>query len=160
TVYESALTILSLLRRSQGNDAANALKIADALEYALQHDNQGDAVPTLADGSVGLHNAYSSGDLGLLNNQAPNGAGLAGQVRLAGFSASTALCGTNSFCLVLDGANGGSNAWAILAFAAAFLQSGKSNYLTDAETIGAWISGKLTDPAAVSYGGYFVGYQD
>src|SRR5205085_3006814 len=46
TISESALTALALLQRHQPGDVANALKIADALDYALYHDNHGDPIPT------------------------------------------------------------------------------------------------------------------
>jgi hypothetical protein len=161
TVYESSLTILSLLKRGTGADIPNAFAIADALDYALHHDNQGDPIPVAPDGvSVGLHSAYESGDLALLNDQSLPKRGKAGDVRLAGFSAGANLCGSSMFCLVLDGATGGNNAWAILALAAAHLESGKPAYLTDAETIGNWIIGTLQDKNAVSYGGYFLGFSD
>jgi hypothetical protein len=61
---------------------------------------------------------------------------------------------------VLDGATGGNNAWAILALAAAYLQSGNLTYLNDAETIGDWIVGLLMDKSQVSFGGYSVGFPD
>jgi len=95
-----------------------------------------------------------------LNNQPAPESGQAGDVRLAGF---TGGCGTGSgFCLVLDGATGGNNAWGILAFAASYIQSGNTIYLTDAETIGNWIVANLLDPnqPPASLGGYFVGYSD
>ena len=157
-IYESALTVLSLLKRGQGRDVANALEIAGALDYALHHDNHGDPLPVAPGGSVGLHNAYMSGDIGLLNAQ-PSGA-RAGDARLAGYTGGTGLCGSGGFCLVLDGATGGNNAWAIFALAAAYLESGTSYYLTDAETIGSWIIGKLRDPDPGGFGGYFVGFND
>ncbi|HEV2992435.1 MAG TPA: choice-of-anchor D domain-containing protein [Candidatus Angelobacter sp.] len=160
TVYESALTILSLLRRGHDSDVTNAGKIADALDYALHHDNNGDSVPAASDGSVGLHNAYSSGDLALVSDEAPDGVGLATEIRLAGFTADKSLCGATRFCLVLDGASGGSNAWAILALAATYLQTGNLKYLNDAETIGNWIVAKLSDSSATNFGGYFVGFAD
>lgn len=61
---------------------------------------------------------------------------------------------------MLDGATGGNNAWAILALAAAYLQSGNLTYLNDAETIGDWIVGLLMDKSQVSFGGYSVGFPD
>jgi len=161
TIYEASLTILSLLKRGQPNDLPNARAIADALDYALHHDNQGDPVPLAPDGvSAGLHSAYDAGDLALLNDQSPPKQGKAGNVRLAGFSAGASLCGNTMFCLVLDGATGGNNAWAILALSAAYLEFGNPTYLSDAETIGNWIVGTLQDKSAVSYGGYFVGFSD
>ncbi len=162
-IYEAAATILSLLKRGQPEDVANALKIADALGYALHHDNRGNPLPVAADGSLGLHNAYQGGDIALLNGQSSPSGGTgprAGDVRLAGFS-----CESNGFCFVLDGATGGNNTWAMLALLAAYLQSGKLTYLNDAETIGKWITGMLLDPATPttnppSYGGYFLGFAD
>ena len=158
-IYESALAILTLLHRGQTADVAEALKIADALEYALYHDNHGDPLPVASDGSTALHNAYMAGDIALLSSQSPQGA-LAGDARLAGFTGGTGLCGAGKFCLVLDGATGGNNAWAIFALAAAYIQSGKPAYLTDAERIGNWITDVLQDRSNPSYGGYFVGFND
>ena len=161
TVYESSLTILSLIKRGANSDIPNALAIADALDYALHHDNHGDPLPVAPDGvSVGLHSAYDAGDLALLNDQSPPKRGKAGEVRLAGFSGGASLCGNSMFCLVLDGSTSGNNAWAILALGAAYLESAKVTYLNDAETIGNWIIGTLKDKSAVSYGGYFVGFSD
>lgn len=159
TIYESALTLLSLIARGTAQDLSNARLIADTFHYALRHDNRGLPLPLAPDGSAGLHNAYESGDIALLNDQAP-GAGQAGDVRLAGFSASAALCGPSRFCLVLDGATGGNNAFAILALLAAHRQFNDPRYLDDARTIGEWIAGNLTDPAGTGFAGYFVGYPD
>jgi len=159
TIYESALTLLSLLTRGTGQDLDNARLIADTFHYALHHDNHGLPLPLAPDGSAGLHNAYESGDVALLNNQGP-GAGQAGDVRLAGFSASTALCGPSRFCLVLDGATGGNNAFAILALLAAHRQFNDTRYLDDARMIGQWITGNLTDPTGTGFAGYFLGYPD
>ena len=158
-IYESALVILTLLRRGQPSDIANALEIADTMDYALHHDNVGDPVPPGTDGSTGLHNAYMAGDIGLQNAQSTLGTH-AGDARLAGFSGGTNLCGSTGFCLVLDGATGGNNAWAIFSLVAAYLQSGRSYYLTDAETIGSWIINRLQDQAPVGLHGYFVGFND
>ena len=168
STYEAALTAISLLRNGQ---AASALMIMQALHYALYHDNHGDPIPislSNASGCVngaanpqcGLHSGYEGGDLPLLNNQAPPKSGQAGDVRLSGFSAGTNLCGTSGFCLVLDGATGANNAWAMLAFEATYQKSGDRTYLADAETIGTWIVGNLKDSSTVSYGGYFLGYND
>ena len=159
TIYESALTLLALLARGTAQDLVNALQIADAFVYALHHDNHGDTLPVAPDGSVGLHNAYENGDLALLNSQQPPKAGQAGDVRLAGFTAPV-LCPFSGFCLVLDGATGGNNAFAILALIAAFEQFGDVRYLNDAVTIGQWIVGNLTDHSGTGYGGYFLGYPD
>jgi len=170
-VYESALTALSLFKRGQAGDVTNALEIANTLDYALYHDNHGDPIPTAPNTSAGcfsgiraqqcgLHSAYSSGDIGLLNNQPPPANGQAGDVRLAGFSGGTTLCGSTGFCLVLDGATGGNNAWAMLALMAAYQQSENVTYLNDAITIGNWIVANLTDTSGTGYGGYFLGYND
>jgi uncharacterized repeat protein (TIGR01451 family) len=158
-IYEASLTILNLLRRGTPADVTNALEIANALDYAIHHDGQAD--PITPDGAnTGLHNSYSGGDIALESSQGAPPAAQAGDIRLAGFS-STTLCPSPSyFCLVLDGATGGNNAWAILALSAAYLNSGNLQYLTDAETIGNWIADNLVDNSASSYGGYFVGYND
>jgi len=171
TIYESSLTVLSLLKRGQSTDVTNAMEIANALDYALYYDNHGDPIPTsLTNASgcyggtrasqCGLHSGYQSGDIALFNNQLAPKLGQAGDARLAGFSASPSLCGPSGLCLVLDGATGASNAWAILALAAAYQQSGITNYLADAETIGNWIAATLADTSGVSYGGYFIGFND
>jgi len=174
TIYESALTLLALLHRGQQtgqqSDITNALEIANALDYALYHDNHGQFIsitPGASNGcfggnatmSCGLHNAYETGDIALFNDQNSGaGAGRAGDVRLAGFT-----CGATSqtgFCLELDGATGGNNAWAILALMAVYRQSGNANYLNDAITIGNWIVANLLDQTGTGYGGYYVGYPD
>ena len=159
TTYETALTVLALLARGTAQDLVNAGRIADSLDYALHYDNHGDALPVAPDGSVALHNGYEDGDIALFNSQRPPGGGQAGDGRLAGFTA-TELCPSSGFCLVLDGATGGNNAFAILALVAAFRQFGDARYLNDAEMIGQWIIGNLTDPSGTGYGGYFVGYPD
>ncbi len=163
-IYEAAATTLALLRRGRPEDVSQALRIADALDYALHHDNQGNPLPVAPDGSVGLRSAYQGGDIALLNRQLASGA-QAGDVRLAGFSVKDGLCGPSRFCLVLDGATGGNNAWAMLALQAAYLQSNNEKYFNAAEMIGKWIIGTLKDPATPttnppSYGGYFVGFAD
>ncbi len=84
SIYASSLTEMNLLSGGTAEDLADAQQLANTFVYALGHDNQGDLIP-LTDGYNGLHNAYSSGALALLNDQAPPGKGLAGQVRLAGF---------------------------------------------------------------------------
>jgi Calx-beta domain len=164
-IYEAAATALALLRRGQPRDVAEALEIADALDYALHHDNHGDPLPSAPDGSVGLHSAYQGGDIALMGGQSSGSSAQAGDVRLAGFSVKDGSCGPGGFCLVLDGATGGNNAWAMLALEAAYLQAGDVKYLDDAETIGRWIVGTLKDPATPAtnppgYGGYFVGFSD
>lgn len=169
-IYESALTMLAFLHRGQRGDIANAMEIAQAFDYALFHDNHGDPIPqspTNQNGcysrtgatSCGLHSAYEDGDIGLFNDQNNGGMGQAGDVRLAGFSVpqGSNLCGQTMFCLVQDGATGGNNAFAILALAAAYQQTGNMMYLNDALIIGNWIV-NLQDPDPSGYGGYFVGY--
>jgi hypothetical protein len=174
-IYESALTIRVLLD-AFNQDPSDAQEVADALDHALYRDNEGDYISTApgatsgcfsggAATQCGLHNAYESGDIALLNdqNQLVNGQVIAepakaGDSRLAGFT-----CGASSltgYCLVLDGATGGNNAWAILALLAAYQQSGNAKYLNDAITIGNWIIANLTDTTGTGYGGYYVGYPD
>ncbi len=171
TIYESALTILALLNRNQGQDTTNALRLAQTLDYALNHDNHGDPVPT-APGSAygcfsgaqaqqcGLHSAYINGSIGFFNAQPSTALGQAGDVRLAGFSSGEILCGKSQFCLVLDGASGGNNAWAVLAFLQAYRKSGQMTYLNDALAVANWIVANLRDASGAGYGGYFVGYSD
>lgn len=160
SVYEASLTALALFARGRNNDLLNAEEIANALVYALAHDNQGDPLPAAPDGATGLHNAYEAGDLPLLNSQGPN-AGQAGQIRLAGFTiAPNAECGAAGFCLVLDGATGGNNAFAILALLKAFEDTRQQRYLSAARKIGRWIFEQLLDRSGTGYGGYFVGYPD
>ncbi len=133
TIYESALTELALLARGTQQDLTNAQLIADSFDYALHHESHGDPLPTPADGSIGLHNGYENGDLSLFNDQTGIGqAGQMGDARLAGFTASTTLCGPFGFCLVLDGGTGGNDSFAIMALIAAFEQFGDSRYLSDA----------------------------
>jgi hypothetical protein len=158
TIYESALTELTLLGRRSASDLVNARLIADTFHYALHHDNDGDPLPTSNDGSIGLHNGYESGDVALLNNQQPPRLGQAGGIRLPGFTST--LCAPSNYCLLLDGATGGNNAFAILALVAAFRQFGDATYLADARTIGKWIIGNLTDASGTGFGGYFLGYPD
>src|SRR5260370_2263735 len=159
TIYESALTELVLLARGSPTDIPNAKLIADTFDYALHHDSHGDPLPVAPDGSVGLHNGYEDGDIALFNNQQAPKQGQAGDIRLAGFTATT-LCAPSGFCLVLDGATGGNNAFAILALVAAYDQFADVRYLNDALTIGNWIVGSLTDATGTGYGGYFLGYPD
>jgi hypothetical protein len=162
-IYEAAASMLALFKRGRPEDVENAMRVADALDYALHHDNQGLPLPRGNDGSLALHSAYQSGDIALLNSQ-PGGA-QAGDARLAGFSVTDGSCGPAGFCLVLNGATGGNNAWAMLGLLAAYLKSGNPKYLNDAEIIGKWIVSLLKDPATPltnqpSYGGYFVGFTD
>jgi hypothetical protein len=159
SVYESALTVLALLKRDEKSDLTKSREIADAFDYALTHDNHGDPLPVGSDGSVGLHNAYESGDVALLNDQVAPKQGKAGDARLAGFTA-PCLCSSTGFCLVLDGATGGNNAFAILALLAAYRQFQDIRYLNDAVTIGNWIVNRLTDTTGSGYGGYYLGFPD
>lgn len=160
SVYEASLTALALFARGETGDLSNAQEIADALVYALAHDNQGDPLPVAPDGATGLHNTYEAGDLPLFNSQGPN-AGQAGQIRLAGYSiAPNAECGAAGFCLVLDGATGGNNAFAILALLKAFENTQQPSYLSAARQIGRWIFEQLLDNSGTGYGGYFLGYPD
>ena len=167
-IYESALTIQALL--NQG-DTADAQEVADAFDYALYHDNEGDYISTspgatsgcfsgAAAAQCGLHNAYDSGDIALLNDQnGGSGNAKADDGRLAGFTCPPGISGNTGFCLVLDGATGGNNAWAILSLLAEYKQSGNAKYLNDAKTIGNWIVKNL-DASGTGYGGYLVGYPD
>jgi hypothetical protein len=159
TIYESALAEYVLLARGAPQDLQNAELIADAFDYALHHESHGDPIPAATGGYTGLHNGYENGDIGLYNNQPPPLLGQAGDVRLAGFT-DTSLCSPSSYCLVLDGATGGNNAFAIIALVDAYRQFGNVNYLNDALTIGNWIVGNLTDTTGTGYGGYYVGYGD
>ena len=156
TTYESALVLIVLLDRHTPNDLDNARLVADAFVYALSHDNSGLPLPPAPDGSGGLRNGYENGDLPLQNDQAP-GAARQGEVRLAGFSAS-ALCGPSQYCLVLDGATGGNNAFAMLGLMKAYRQFDDTRYLDTARTIGLWIRGNMT--SNTGFGGYFLGYPD
>jgi uncharacterized repeat protein (TIGR01451 family) len=157
-IYEAAATVLALLSRGQPGDVSSATRVVDTLDYALHHENSGDPLPAAPDGSVALHSAYSGGDIALQTSQAAAGGAHAGEVRLAGFMADTSLCPPTGFCLVLDGATGGNNAWAKLAFVAAYSRTGDIRYLNDAETVGNWIAGKLMDTGG--FKGYFVGIAD
>lgn len=157
TTYESAILLQSLIARGQTSDLSLARRLADAFIYALGHENQG--LPLPSQPGVGLHNAYESGDLPLLNDQS-EGVAKAGQIRLAGFSASTSLCGHTGFCLVLDGATGGNNAFAMLGLLDAYKRFTDPRYLNAARTIGAWIFGQLADTSSGGFGGYFLGFND
>ena len=159
TTYESALTAQALLARGESEDLTAVQHLTDAFHHALHHDNQGDPLPVAGDGSTGLHNAYESGDLPFLNDQGSGGA-QAGEVRLAGFSAGEDLCGPSGFCLVLDGATGGNNAFAIFALLAAYRETSDPTLLDDARTVARWISDRLIDDSGTGFGGYFLGYPD
>jgi hypothetical protein len=153
SIYEASLAILALAARHSASDVTDALRIADALVYAQGHENAGDPLP----GRGGLHNAYESGFMALLNSQ--DSGAQAGQVRLAGFTMANA-CGEYHYCLVLDGASGGNNAFVILALLKAYKLSGKAKYLNAAIAVGNWIQQQLTAPGNQGYGGYYVGYPD
>ena len=157
-IYEAAATTLALLNRGQDDDVRSALRIVDALHYALHHESSGAPLPKAPDGSQALHNAYSDGDIGLQNSQPGAGGSLAGEARLAGISRDKDTCPPGGFCLVLDGVTGGNNAWAMLAFIAAYVHTGNVAYLNDAKTIGNWIAGLLTDQQG--FHGYFAGVFD
>jgi len=157
SIYASSIAEISLLEQGTLSSLSNAKEIADAFVYALAHDNQGDLISPTG-GPTALHNAYSSGDLTLLNNQQAPAAGLAGQVRLAGFSGPTDL--PYKFYVELDGATGGNNAFAMLALMAAYKKFGTASYLNAAKEIGTWIVSTLTDTSGTGYGGYFLGYAD
>jgi hypothetical protein len=151
TTYESALTGISLLARPTPKNLQEAQLIADTFVYALHHDNRGDPLPAAPDGSVGLHDGMFAGDLALYNDQTP-GPAQQGDIRLAGFSTSS------GFNLLLDGATGGNNAFAMLFLIRAYRQFGDLRYLQAARTIGHWIVGNLEDTSGTGFGGYFLGY--
>jgi hypothetical protein len=157
TLYESSLAIIALINRGQSQDLTSAKLIADTLVYALGHDNPGDPLPA-PDGTAGLHNGTYAGDIALFNSQGPEG-GQQGQTRLAGFTASV-LCPQTGFCLELDGATGGNNAFAMLGLLAAYKQFQSPSYLNAARLIGNWIYANLLDSSGTGYGGYFAGYPD
>src|SRR5262249_958441 len=146
-------------QRGTAQDVRQVQVLSDTLVSAAQHDNEGAPIPPAPDGSQGLHNAYKSGEIALLNNQG-SGGGRAGEVQLAGFSASTEACAPTGFCLVLDGATGGNNAWAILALVAASSALNEPRYLNAARAIGNWIVAQLTDTTGTGFGGYYLGYLD
>src|SRR5437763_9764702 len=131
--------------------------VADGLVYALGHDNHGLPLPGASAGAAGLHDATFAGDLPLFNDQGP-GQGKAGDVRLAGFTVPTTP--TPQFRLLLDGATGGNNAFAMLALTKAYRVLRDPRYLQAARTIGHWIIGHLTDPSVTGFGGFFNGYPD
>jgi hypothetical protein len=157
TIYESSLTLLALLGRSSASDLNNAKLIAESMHYALSHDNHGDNLPPFPTGSLGLHNAYQSGDIALFNGQGA-GAGQEGDIRVAGFSSST--CSPSNYCVILDGATGGNNAFAILSLISAYQHFHDNRYLDDARQIGLWIINQLLDTNNTGYGGYYLGYPD
>lgn len=171
TTSESALALIALARRGTVEDLGNVQALADAMVYAQIHDNHGLPIPAAPDGSRGLRNAYMGGDLALHNDQtqAQTGApqvGLKDDVRLTGFSFEGPLCGVSQFCLVLNGASGGTNATAILALltASVLLEQNlpiqQRKYLNAARELGNWIYGTLLDRAKLSFSGYLQGFPD
>lgn len=158
TIYEASLALIALLSRGENADLDSARMIADALSYALIHDNSGASLPSASDGSRGLHNGYMSGDIALHNDQASSDSGKAGEVRLTGFSSNA--CAPSGFCLVLDGATGGNNAFAIIALTEAYKKFETPSYLGTAIEVALWIEGNLKDASDSGYGGYFLGYPD
>jgi hypothetical protein len=169
TIADSGMSCIGLLGTGQPADVVQGLRIADAVHYALYHDNHGDPIPAgpqttagcytgMEASQCGLHSAYLADEIALKNNQTFPAQGQAGDIRLAGFSSGSILCGPTKFCLVLDGATGGDNALALLALVEAYNHSGNLSYLHDAEVIGNWIVANLS--ANSGYGGYIVGYTD
>ena len=157
SLYESALTLLALLERDSFTDLVNAKLIADSMDYALTHDSHGDYLPPFPIGPFGLHNAYESGDIALFSGQGV-GEGQQGDIRVAGFSSTT--CAPSNYCVILDGATGGNNAFAILSLISAYNRFQDTRYLNDAATIGQWIVKQLLDTTNTGYGGYYLGYPD
>ncbi|PZN74311.1 MAG: hypothetical protein DM484_21540 [Candidatus Methylumidiphilus alinenensis] len=157
SLYESALTLLALLAQDSPTDLVNAKLIADSMDYALSHDNHGDYLPPFPSSPMGLHNAYESGDIALFSGQGV-GAGQQGDIRVAGFSSTT--CAPSNYCVILDGATGGNNAFAILSLISAYNRFQDTRYLNDAATIGQWIVNQLLDTSNTGYGGYYLGYPD
>jgi hypothetical protein len=153
TPYDAAPTLMALLNRGDTPSLAAARMIADTFVDAFSHDNHGDALPA-TNGAVGLHNGNMGGDIALFNSHGV-GAGQQGDIRLADFS-----CGSSptGFCVLLDGATGGNNAFAVLALASAYKRFGDTNYVQAARTIGHWIVTYLRDSNGTGYGGYFLGY--
>jgi len=167
TTYETAMAIFTLLQGGTTADLASARAMENGLVYAVTpgNDNAGDAIPPApgVDGAtgLGLHNGFFAGDLVLYNDQnsAAGELGKKGQVRLAGFSVPAASSGSH-FDLLLDGATGGNNAFAIMALLDGYERFGDPSYLNAALNIGRWIVGNLTDTSGTGYGGYYQGYPD
>jgi hypothetical protein len=158
TIYEVSVAQLAFLKRRTATDLARARLLADTIHYALTHENHGVSLPS-APGAAGLHSGYEAGDAGLFNAQVPPKQGQAGDVRLAGFTSN--LCApAGGYCLVLDGATGGNNAFIMLSQLTAYRQFGDARYLDDARTIGRWIRTFLTDTSGTGFGGYYLGYPD
>lgn len=160
TVYESSITGMAQLSRGTTEDLRDARLIANTLVYAMQNDNAGLPIPAAPDGSVGLHSGYiGGGEIALLNSQGIGG-GQQGDIRFAGFSVTSNLCGPSHYCLVLDGATGGNAAFTMLFLERAYLKFGDLQYLDAARTLGRWIVGNLTDTSGTGYAGYYIGYPD
>lgn len=157
TIYEASLVLWALLRDGSAASRAAARQIADTLVAVHARDNSGLPLPKTA-GGAGLRNAYMNGPATLLNDQVSGGK--AGEARLAGFSIASERCGPSRFCLVLDGATGGNNAFAVIALLAAWRQFGEARYLEAARSIATWIHEALLDPSLEGFGGYFAGFED
>ncbi len=157
TTYDSALVLIALLRRGAAADLTSARRLADTFVYALENDVSGPyGIPPSPSGARGLHDGYSSGELPLRNDQLL-GDGKRGEIRLAGYSGGLP-CGPTGYCLVLEGATGGANAFAQLALLDAYDALGDVAYLDAAREIATWIVENLRDRAVAGYGGYFLGY--
>jgi uncharacterized protein (TIGR03437 family) len=157
TVYESSLVLWALLRDGSAASRAAARQIADTFVAVHARDNSGLPLPKTK-GGAGLRNAYMNGPATFLNDQ--TGGARAGEARLAGFSIASERCGPSRFCLVLDGATGGNNAFAVIALLAAWRQLGDVRYLEAARSLATWIYEALLDASEESFGGYFAGFQD
>jgi hypothetical protein len=170
-IYESSLVLMGLLNRGDPILRPYAGQIADAFVYALNHPNSALLLPPRPDrgpvqpasdpmGPAILNNAYRSGQLPLDDDQ-PLGQGQVvaakrGEVGLAGFSAAL-----GNFCLVLDGATGGNNAFAILSLVAAsrqFESDADGPYLVTARRIARWIDENLRSDTGLL--GFYIGWND
>ncbi|MCK6685853.1 MAG: hypothetical protein L6R30_25940 [Thermoanaerobaculia bacterium] len=158
TIYESSVTGLALLGRATSRDLESARLLAETFVYALDHPNSGAEVPASPNGAA-LQNAHKFGSIALVNDQA-GGEARRGQVQLAGFLASTSLCGPTGYCLVLDGATGGNNAFVGLFLLRAWERFGDARYLDAARRIGAWMTENLWDRSPEGFGGFWLGYPD
>jgi uncharacterized protein (TIGR03437 family) len=156
-VYESSLALWAFLRDGSAASRAAARHIADSLVTVHARDNSGLPLPKSPTGA-GLRNAYMNGPATFLNDQM--GGAKAGEARLAGFSIASERCGPSRFCLVLDGATGGNNAFAVVALLAAWRQFGEARYLDTAPSIATWIDELLRDSSEEGFGGYFAGFAD
>ena len=156
SIYESSLTLMAMSERRSSSDNGTAKFIADTFDYALHHKNHGDYLPS-TNGWLGLHNAYENGDIALYNSQG-SGAGQQGDIRVSGYSSNS--CLPSGYCVILDGATGGNNAFAILSLISAYRYLGDTRYLDDARNISHWIVNQLTDTTNTGYGGFYLGYPD